>query len=64
MGLVEIRSLKKGNMDKVKSFGIEKFDGGHFQLWKYQMEIIFRVEKLLHVVDGTLARPDVDSRVQ
>lgn len=44
-------------MDRTKSFSIQKFDGNNFQLWKYQMEIIFRAEKVLDVVNGDKVRP-------
>lgn len=44
-------------MEKVKNFHIQKFDGNNFQLWKFQMEIIFRAEKILDVVEGNTARP-------
>lgn len=45
-------------MDTLKHFQIEKFNGSNFQLWKFQMEIIFRAEpKLLELVNGTFLRP-------
>lgn len=44
-------------MDKIKSYNIQKFDGTNFQLWKYQLEIIFRAEGILEVINGTSARP-------
>lgn len=39
-------------MDKLKSYNIQKFDGNNFQLWKYQLQIIFRAEKVLDIVEG------------
>lgn len=45
-------------MDKFKSFSIEKFSGENFQLWKYQMEIIFRAEGLTELINGKVIRPD------
>ena len=45
-------------MEKLKNFHIQKFDGNNFQLWKFQMEIIFRAEKILDVVDGSKIRPE------
>lgn len=45
-------------MEKLKNFHIQKFDGNNFQLWKFQMEIIFRAEKILDVVDGSTIRPE------
>jgi len=45
-------------MEKLKNFHIQKFDGNNFQLWKFQMEIIFRAEKILDVVDGKTTRPE------
>ena len=32
---------------------IPKFNGDNFELWKYQMETFFKVNKLMDVVDGT-----------
>lgn len=52
-------------MEKLKNFHIQKFDGNNFQLWKFQMEIIFRAEKILDIVDGSTIRPEateVDKR--
>lgn len=45
-------------MDKFKNFNIQKFNGSNFQLWKYQMDIIFRAEKLSDVINGTTGRPE------
>ncbi|KAK9708923.1 hypothetical protein QE152_g26920 [Popillia japonica] len=39
-------------MDKLRSVCIQKFDGNNFQLWKYQMEIIFAAEGLTDLVNG------------
>lgn len=47
-------------MDKFKSFNIQKFDGKNFQLWKYQLEIIFRAEGISDIVNGTTKRPIKD----
>lgn len=45
-------------MEGFKHFQIQKFDGKNFQLWKYQMEIIFRSEKnLFEVITGIIQRP-------
>lgn len=45
-------------MEGFKHFQIQKFDGKNFQLWKYQMETIFRSEKnLFEVITGVIQRP-------
>lgn len=45
-------------MEGFKHFQIQKFDGKNFQLWKYQMEIIFRSEKnLFEVITRVIQRP-------
>lgn len=31
---------------------IQKFNGEGFQLWRFQMEILFEAKKLLEVVNG------------
>ncbi|KAK9744993.1 GAG-pre-integrase domain [Popillia japonica] len=47
-------------MDKSKSYNIQKFEGKNFQLWKFQLEIIFRAEGLLDLVNGKTERPEDD----
>jgi hypothetical protein len=32
---------------------MKKFNGTNFQIWKFQMTIIFRAKKLLGIVEGT-----------
>jgi len=45
-------------MESLKHFQVQKFSGKNFQLWKYQMEIIFRSETgLFDVVNGSRSRP-------
>lgn len=44
-------------MNKLKGFSIQKFDGKNFHLWKYQLEIVFRAEGILDIVDGTKVGP-------
>lgn len=51
-------------MDKIKNFNIQKFDGKNFQLWKYQMEIIFRVEGLIDLMNETSLRPELAAERQ
>lgn len=46
-------------MNSLKHFQIQKFNGKNFQLWKYQMEIIFRAESgLFDLVNGAIPRPE------
>lgn len=49
-------------MDKFKTFSIQKFDGTNFQLWKYQMEIVFRAENLLDFVEGKKKYEEKDKK--
>ncbi|GLV37537.1 hypothetical protein CBL_20349 [Carabus blaptoides fortunei] len=50
---VQAENSQRKKMDKFRAFSIQKFDRNNFLLWKYQLEIDFRVEKLLDVVNGT-----------
>ncbi|KAK9722236.1 hypothetical protein QE152_g19782 [Popillia japonica] len=47
-------------MDKSKSYNIQKFGGKNFQLWKFQLEIIFRAEGLPDLVNGKKESPEED----
>lgn len=40
-------------MHKIRGFSIQKFDGKNFQLWKYQIEIVFRAENMTNLFNGT-----------
>jgi len=44
--------------DTIDLKNVTKFDGTNFQLWKFQMKIIFTASGLLDVVDGTLPKPE------
>jgi len=45
-------------MDTIDLKNVTKFDGTNFQLWKFQMKIIFTASGLLDVVDGTFPKPE------
>lgn len=42
---------------KLDSGSIAKFDGSNFQLWKFSVNILFKAEGLVSVVDGTVIEP-------
>lgn len=51
-------SCNSGIMDILKQFHLQKFNGKNFQLWKYQLEIIFRAEAgMENLVNGKTACP-------
>jgi hypothetical protein len=48
-------------MSQIKTTDLQsvtKFDGTYFHVWKHQMKLILKVEKLFQVVNGTLVKPN------
>jgi len=44
--------------DTIDLKNVIKFDGTNFQLWKFQMKIIFTASGLLDIVDGMLPKSE------
>lgn len=45
--------------DPVNVKNVTKFDGQNFQLWKFQMRVIFIANDLPDIVNGTAVKPEV-----
>lgn len=37
---------------------ITKFNGANFQLWKFQMLVVFEASRLKEIIEGTFLKPD------